>query len=151
MTTNTLRAKALQHADWLEKAGVKGGAPVAAELRRLHGREVNLSAEVERLKEERDTLRASFDELAAAVGWTQAQCEQTGDSPIDAAKSLRAQVSALQADAERYRWLREQDDQSDVFCMYGKVGPWGECGHCEIYGELLDTSVDAARTTKENT
>ena len=49
---------------------------------------------------------------------------------------------ALKADAERYRWLREQDDTSPLFCMYGSNGPWGECGHSDIYGDLLDTSID---------
>lgn len=141
--TNTVQAEALTHDDQrvlieaakvLQGCGnesliaVANGLIVAiAEINRLTEREVSLVAEVEDVKAERDVA--------------------LGQLTI-----LRTQVIALQADAvdaERYRWLREQDDQSDVFCMYGKVGSWGECGHCEIYGELLDTSVDAARTTKE--
>lgn len=55
---------------------------------------------------------------------------------------LKAERDALRADAERYRWLREQDDTSPLFCMYGSNGPWGECGHSDIYGELLDKSID---------
>ncbi len=45
-------------------------------------------------------------------------------------------------DAERYRWLREQDDSGPLFVMYGSNGRWGECGHSDIYGELLDKSID---------
>jgi hypothetical protein len=45
-------------------------------------------------------------------------------------------------DAERYRWLREQDDSGPLFVMYGSNGTWGECGHSDIYGELLDESID---------
>jgi hypothetical protein len=33
-------------------------------------------------------LEASFDELAAAVGWTKERCEQAGDSPVDCANGL---------------------------------------------------------------
>lgn len=59
-----------------------------------------------------------------------------------ALKAVTAERDALKADAERYRWLREQDDSSPLFCMYGSNGPWGECGHSDIYGELLDKSID---------
>jgi hypothetical protein len=45
-------------------------------------------------------------------------------------------------DAARYRWLREQDDSGPLFVMYGSNGTWGECGHSDIYGELLDESID---------
>lgn len=30
----------------------------------------------------------SFDQLAEAIGWTAARCEQTGDSPFDVAQQL---------------------------------------------------------------
>lgn len=75
-----------------------------------------LSAEVERLNfeierqrndyrgsfAERDQLRASFDELAAAVGWTKERCEQTGDSPVDVANQRSAQLEA-RGEAESLR------------------------------------------------
>jgi len=51
------------------------------------------------------------------------------------------------ADAERYRWLR--DGEEDVFCMFGSNGTWGECGHIEIYGDRLDEHIDAARSQSE--
>ena len=52
-------------------------------------------------------------------------------------------------DAARYRWLREQDDRSACFVVYGRNGQWGECGHCEIYGDLLDETIDAARDVQQ--
>ena len=52
-------------------------------------------------------------------------------------------------DAARYRWLREQDDRSACFVVYGRNGQWGECGHCEIYDDLLDETIDAARDAQQ--
>jgi hypothetical protein len=63
------------------------------------------------------------------------------------AASLRqseAEVEGLKVDAERYRWLREGEE--DVFCVWGSNGSWGECGHIEIYGDALDERIDAARS-----
>lgn len=62
----------------------------------------------------------------------------------EARAALLTEVERVRKDAERYQWLREQDDHSPVFCMYGSNGPWGECGHSDIYGELLDKSIDDA-------
>ena len=62
----------------------------------------------------------------------------------DLIAAQQVEIEQLRKDAERYRWLREQDDSSEVFCMYGRNSNWGACGHCEIYGELLDETVDAA-------
>lgn len=47
---------------------------------------------VERLEaaeRERDELGERFDKLASAVGWSKAQCEQTGESPFDAVEALK--------------------------------------------------------------
>jgi len=87
-----------------------------------------LLEEVDRVTAERDALLVRLQEVM-----------NTFANEID---TFRAERDALRADAERYRWLREQDDSSPLFCMYGSNGPWGECGHSEIYGELLDTSID---------
>ena len=64
------------------------------------------------------------------------------DQKYDARAALEAEVDRVVKDAERYQWLRDQDDTSPLFCMYGSNGPWGECGHSDIYGDLLDTSID---------
>lgn len=46
-------------------------------------------------------LKASFDELAAAVGWTPAQGEQSGESPMDVAHALRLLACELEAEIAR--------------------------------------------------
>ena len=74
-----------------------------------------------------------------AYGWA-----QSGES-ILAEEQANGTPGADAEDAARYRWLREQDDRSACFVVYGRNGQWGECGHCEIYGDLLDKAVDAAR------
>jgi hypothetical protein len=51
-------------------------------------------------------------------------------------------------DAARYRWIR--DGEKDVFCVIGSNGPWGECGHQEIYDERLDDRIDAALTAAQS-
>lgn len=45
-----------------------------------------LQAEIERIHQQ-------FDELAAAVGFTKDRCEQTGDSPLDCAMQLQAEIT----------------------------------------------------------
>ena len=57
---------------------------------------------------------------------------------------LQQRIKELEADAGRYRWLREQEDGDEIFCMYGKNGRFGECGHCDIGGDLLDREIDRA-------
>ncbi|PHX32569.1 hypothetical protein AO278_08165 [Pseudomonas syringae pv. syringae] len=44
------------------------------------------------LREELTGLSKQFDELAAAVGFSKERCEQAGDSPLDCANQLRAQI-----------------------------------------------------------
>lgn len=54
------------------------------------------------------------------------------------------QVEALQADAERYRWLRHGDN--DEVCL--KVASGAQCDpdqHWLLRGESLDKTIDAAR------
>jgi hypothetical protein len=82
-----------------------------------------------------EVLRLERDLVAADI--------RIENDKMEIAGLTREQVG-LALDAQRYRWLREQDDTSPLFCMYGSNGMWGECGHSEIYGELLDTSIDAA-------
>jgi hypothetical protein len=111
--------------------------------------------EVSILRAERDTARSACDNNAMHA---EALLIERNAHQIDALmyrelldQEIKARDDALQlaadrlVDAERYRWLREQADRSDVFVIYGKNGQWGEGGHTEIYGELLDSSIDAAR------
>ena len=72
---------------------------------------------------------------------------------------LRAEVDALRADAERYRWLRGNShaipyqDEMDVWCVPYLVSNAG--GHGGGVGESrhksLDAAVDAARAAQGKT
>lgn len=66
---------------------------------------------------------------------------------LDIAAELRRQheaIKALEADAERYRWLRSQE--SDDFCFAVVKNP-----HFDVYqsAEELDAAIDAARKELE--
>ena len=50
------------------------------------------------LVKENERPGKAFDHLAASIGWTQARCDQTGDSPFSVAKELKAQVLAGQGE-----------------------------------------------------
>jgi hypothetical protein len=41
-------------------------------------------------------LKESFDDLAEAVGWSAARCEQIGDSPLDCANELANELASAQ-------------------------------------------------------
>jgi hypothetical protein len=58
-----------------------------------------------------------------------------------------AECEAFRADAAKYRWIR--GGEKDVFCVIGSNGPWGECGHQEIYDDRLDETIDAARAEEK--
>jgi len=84
---------------------------------------VEWHTEIERLTAERDALNAEADRLSTH------------------ATELRKHRDALKADAERYRWLRNDSYDSEI-------GVW-ECRDMEnrrivLAGEELDDSVDAA-------
>lgn len=55
------------------------------------------------LESAKDALTAEFDALAAAVGWTKERCEQTGDSPLDCAKALIAELAKKDAEIASFK------------------------------------------------
>lgn len=64
--------------------------------------------------------------------------------PANVLRDLATQVESLQADAERYRWLRDSkidDDAQEWLC----VGVFDMCGVSEIDGSELDAAIDEAR------
>ena len=62
--------------------------------------------------------------------------EQAARAAFDEIATLRAQLAAAEAGAERYRWLRENGDQA--------IGRDRGCGPEWTYGEELDALIDAA-------
>ena len=65
-------------------------------------------------------------------------------------RRLHAEVEALRADAERYRWLREESGKRPDF--YSGEANWmvsrsqGGMGQ-NFFGEKIDAAIDAARGT----
>ena len=63
---------------------------------------------------------------------------------FDKLRAMDHERTALQRDAERYRWLREKEQGDPLFVACGGVGTWGECGHSSVSEEILDAAIDAA-------
>jgi len=59
---------------------------------------------------------------------------------------LQAENEQLLKDAERYRWLADQDLDDRIFIVCGTNGTWGECGHSGFGGlkDLIDEIIDEA-------
>lgn len=79
----------IRHVDHMTREKLHSKSDIAAEL---GWRDMQIAE----LKAQRDALAASFDELAASIGWSKEQCEQTGESPMDVAVSLVNLVSELE-------------------------------------------------------
>jgi hypothetical protein len=61
---------------------------------------------------------------------------------------LRAEVDGLRADAERYRWLRNDAKNTDVtqpIVVRGYDGPAGNYFNEPLWDDELDAAIDAAR------
>lgn len=70
-------------------------------------------------------LEKSFDELAAAVGWTRERCDQDGDSPVDVAIRLRADLAAKAGEVDALRAgiqkaIEEIDDAGPKALKYAR-------------------------------
>ena len=101
----------------------------AAELRRQH-------AEIERLKVEREALRAELREATESVDDPAVNNLRTLSEAIH---MLRTERDALRADSERYRWLFCHDDKTarvnSVWRLWDGQSDWG-------------AAIDAAREKK---
>lgn len=73
-------------------------------LIRLSDHRALLQAELTRMNQQ-------FDELSAAVGFSKDRCEQTGDSPLDCAEQLKAEIERLK---DNVRWKAVADEQMKV-------------------------------------
>jgi hypothetical protein len=104
---------------------------------------LELVAEVRALREERTGPGTPSARLCFLLNGLNDRFPDAVDkySSEPAEPKLLEAVDVLIEDAQRYRWLR--DGEEDVFCMFGSNGSWGECGHIEIYGDRLDEHIDA--------
>ena len=97
------------------------------------------------MEAQRDALTARVEVLKKDIGTLSVllglRCREVDD--------YAAQVAALKEDAKRYRWLRDQDENSLYFIACGDTGTWGECGHSSVYGEYADSAIDAKREQKQ--
>ncbi|KPB77923.1 hypothetical protein ACKUFS_11605 [Pseudomonas cannabina] len=59
------------------------------------------------LQVELTRMSAQFDELAAAVGFTKDRCEQAGDSPLDCANQLQAEIERLKDNVREVTTYRD--------------------------------------------
>lgn len=86
--------------------------------------------------------------VSADDHWYAPNCA-TIDQAAAELRRLQAEVEALQADAERYRWLRETSKKRPEF--YSGDEAWmvsqdhGNGTGSNYFGEKIDAAIDAAR------
>jgi hypothetical protein len=82
-------------------------------------------------------------------GWNEHVVRDARLKLADEFERLRAEVDALRADAERYRWLRNDAKNTDVtqpIVVRGYDGPAGNYFNEPLWDDELDAAIDAART-----
>ncbi len=97
-----------------------------------------LSLIIEALQAENKELKSSFDSLAAAVGWTEARCEQPGDSPHDCADNLMRSLSQLEM---VYGWNLQ--DAAELVSTINKLKADAVREACEIAASCLSRTDTA--------
>ncbi len=73
------------------------------------------------------------------------------NSNADRAEAAESRLSALEADAQRYRALRDGETDPDMeqpYCTIHKTNSWGKWFNTYETGEALDKAIDAARKEK---
>jgi hypothetical protein len=96
-----------------------------------------LECETERLRAEVDGLRAE--------NWS-LKCEVAGQ--LGERQALLQRTEEAEADAERYRWLRNDAKNTDVtqpIVVRGYDGPAGNYFNEPLWDDELDAAIDAAR------
>ena len=63
---------------------------------------------------------------------------------LESVKDQAAEIDALRADAERYRWLRDPCAGAENAVMYGR----GDFGRGLMSGVMMDEAIDAAMGEK---
>ena len=130
----SLRDAAQQALEALEEYQAKGApfwacdAAVAA----LRAALAEPQPEIEQLKAERDALKAAAEK---GTEYVLAQINQ----------DLRAERDALRADAERYRWLRDMDEDP----VMSLAAQYTDCNGSAISISMrIDAAIDAAKGDK---
>ncbi len=118
-----------------------------------------LEAELERMRKiaaEPHAIRVVHDELGPLSLWSNKALENEIAWRVRAAtEKAEAELAAVRADAERYRWLRDHGDETHngvqlQITRYGKDASYSEhepesCGL--LYG-AADAAIDAAMQSK---
>jgi len=81
-------------------------------------------------------------------GWNEHVVRDARLKLADEFERLRAEVDGLRADAERYRWLRNDAKNTDVtqpIVVRGYDGPAGNYFNEPLWDDELDAAIDAAR------
>ena len=100
-----------------------------------------LQYEIEKLRAERSALRAELREICAAID--DPACDLTLTA-VECIKKLKAENDSLRKDAERYRWLRENNWFVSGIVV---IRPRGRSCHENV--EYLDAAIDAAMAQGE--
>ena len=90
-----------------------------------------------------ECLKVPGPEYLAADGTIPAWCP-LADHPANTIAALTAEAERLRADAERYRWLRDEANRS-----YVEFGVYGGAVISAPSADHLDEEVDAARSQSE--
>ncbi len=110
---------------------------------------------IEALTAENSRLQAKLTESALAYLSASGQAQENWDEVLRLREELErwketwlgwnAKRAALEADAERYRWLRDKARSVD---WTQDINGWSWEQHCRIGGQVMDAAIDAA--LKEN-
>lgn len=127
---DSLDLEHLEHAEMLRRIPALEADLEAARAQRdkFMEREDAQGKRAEAAEAERDAAQAEVLEQARLLG-------MSGEREL----ALRAEIERLRKDAERYRWLRSDNQKVAGPCAYAPwMGP-------PMFNEELDSAIDAAR------
>jgi hypothetical protein len=128
------------------------GCRIPMELARTHGavirsyieRAERAEAENVRLIEERARFPDRPDDIGRMIGSHYENLKTAARSNEDAWRNAQARADSFAVDAQRYRWLRQQNwNESPLFVVAGGRSAVRLGSHCPSM-DLLDAAIDAA-------
>jgi hypothetical protein len=96
-------------------------------------------------------LRTNSGTKLAGIGEGEMSVADASDivAAVNSLPALLDEVEAMTADAERYRWLRDEAhpdaEKSGVACVELRFSDWGKPYNKHFSGDALDAAIDAAR------